>query len=269
MRFSLNKALPLVALLVGAAILGASTQARADFQVILRGTEYNSSGVAEFTSSTTFTSPTSPFSGNVTLSVGDFNITMISNITNTGSGSTKHSSTINLNYTGTTGSNSDSLLVEVLGSNYVSPSVGPAVISSNGSPSTTGLSANSLTMTSGVINTDPTSLTTVTAGTTTLAGTPLGSQLGMTTGTGSMGAASSVLQPNPAGGSVFTIANPFAFYQTYTFSGFTTTNDSGSFSSGSTVSTVPAPASLLLLLTGLPALGGYSWLRRRKAVQPA
>jgi hypothetical protein len=35
------------------------------------------------------------------------------------------------------------------------------------------------------------------------------------------------------------------------------------------VSAVPAPAGVLLVMAGLPVLGGFSWLRRRKAVQAA
>jgi hypothetical protein len=251
-----------------------ASAARADFQLIIRATEYNSSGVAEASQSANTSSATSPFQltavfQNAT-ALPDFTITVVTNTVNSGSGSTHHGITINVTYNGPTGSSSDSLLIEVLGSNYNDP-VKPdfSQISSNASPSTSGLAANSLVMTSGVINTNPTSLNTVTNGTTTLTNTPLDSQSGETTGSGSIGSASSVLLPNPVTGSVFNINNPFAFYQTYTFSGFTNTAQNATLSGGSTVAPVPEPATCLLLLTGLPVLGGYGWLRRRKAVKPA
>ncbi len=65
---------------------------------------------------------------------------------------------------------------------------------------------------------------------------------------------------------MFSIVNPFSFYQTYTFSDFTNSAKAGSLSAGSTVAAVPAPAGLVLALTGLPVFGA-GWLRRRRALQ--
>jgi hypothetical protein len=73
------------------------------------------------------------------------------------------------------------------------------------------------------------------------------------------------LTPNPVTGAGFNQSGSrFSFYQAYTFNDFTTTG-AGSLSSGSSinVSAVPAPAGLILALTGLPAV---AWIRRRKAV---
>jgi uncharacterized repeat protein (TIGR01451 family) len=61
----------------------------------------------------------------------------------------------------------------------------------------------------------------------------------MTTATGTIGAASSVLNPNPDVGPVFAISDPFTFYQTYRFGGFTTTNLAGSLTAGSRLDAVP------------------------------
>jgi hypothetical protein len=163
-------------------------------------------------------------------SLPDFVITVVSNASTTGPGFSAHGATVNLQYNGSgTGANSDALLVEVLGDSYVNPTAGPAVITSNASPSTSGLTATNVVMTSGVLDG-----TVALSGT---AGTTLTGQMGMTTGTGEMGAgqASSVLTPNPATGATFTIADPFTFYQTYTFAGFANTNQNGTFTAGTTV----------------------------------
>jgi len=195
-------------------------------------------------------------------SVGNFSITLVTNIATTGPGFTAASQTLNITYNGPTGPTSDRLIVEVLGNMFTNPTA-PAVsvITSNGSPSTSGLAATNVTMTSGVIAGNVLALG--------AAGTTLGGQLGTSTGTGSMGNASSVLTPNPITGASFAIVNPFSFYQTYTISGFANSGLAGSLSAGSTVSSVPAPAGLVLALAGLPVLGAAGWMRRRKAAQMA
>jgi len=255
------KFLPFVAaVLTGVAMLGAQQQARANF--IIRATDLTSGNVVNATATTTGLSA-GDGSGSLVFNsaVGNFTITLVTNIATTGPGFTSASQTLNVTYTGPTGVNSDKLIVEVLGNMFSNPtSPPPAVITSNGSPSTSGLMASSVTMTSGVISGNVVALG--------AAGTTLGGQLGMTTGTGSMGSSSSVLSPNPVNGPTFAIPNPFTFYQTYTFNGFTNTAEAGSLSAGSTVST-PAPAGVLLAAAGLPLLGGYGWLRRRKAVKTA
>jgi len=195
--------------------------------------------------------------------VGNFSITLVTNIATTGPGFTSASETINITYNGPVVPNSDTLIIEILGNNFSNPTA-PALseITSNASPSTSGLLAGDttmtgVTMTSGVIAGNVVALG--------AAGTTLGSQLGMTTGTGTMGGASSILTPNPITGAQFNIVNPFSFYQTFTVTGFGNTAAAGSISAGSTVSSVPAPAGLMLALTGLPVLGASRWLRRRQA----
>jgi hypothetical protein len=202
-------------------------EARITPSYAIRATELNSLGVVE--ASNTQTSPLGPGNFfNAQFMLPDFSIVVVGNNSTTGPSFASHSTTINMLYTGPTGASSDSVLIEVLGDSYTTPPAGPAEITSNGSPSTGGLQASSVVMTSGVIN-----------GTATLSSTPgttLSGQLGQTTGTGSIGSSSSVLSPNPTqSGGVFTIANPFTFYQTYTFGGFTTTNQAGSLSAGTTV----------------------------------
>ncbi len=197
----------------------------------IRATEFDS--LKNVVASSTQTSPNGPGSAfNAIFTLPDFSITIVGNNSNIGSTYAAHSTTINMLYTGPTGANSDSILIEVLGDSYVTPSAGPAQITSNASPSTSGLQASTVTMTSGVLNGDVA-----------LSGTPgttLNGQLGQTLGAGSVGTASSVLLPNPTvSGSVFTLANPFTFYQTYTFGGFNTTGLAGSMSAGSEVDAVP------------------------------
>jgi hypothetical protein len=237
-----------------AVALGASSQTRADFTI--RATEVSSGGVVEKSDLQTKTSNPAGFFNYSSTILPDFTVTLVTHITTTGAGFSSASTTININYTGPTGANSDKLIIEVLSNNFSNPTApATSVITSNGSPSTSGLLANSLVMTSGVV---------ANGATLGAAGTTLGGQLGMTTGTGSIGSASSLLSPNPVTGATFSIANPFSFYQTYTFSGFGNSGQAGSLSAGSTVAAVPAPAGLVLALAGLPVFG-LGWLRRRKA----
>jgi hypothetical protein len=257
----LRKFLPLgVAALVGAAVLGASTPARADF--ILRTTDVLSGGAVNGSITTGLAASNPDGSGSVTLSgvVGNFSISIVTHISTVGPGAQVASSdTINITYNGPTGASSDKLIIEVLANKFTNIALGSSsTITSNGSPSTSGLAATSVVMTSGVIAGNVVALG--------AAGTTLDSQLGMTTGTGTMGSASSVLNPNPVSDGAFGAPNPFSFYQTYTFMGFTNSAQAGSLSAGSTVSAVPEPGGIALALAGLSAMAGGGLLRRRKAV---
>jgi len=271
--FRLRKFLSLMAIpLIGTAILLAPTPAHANFEFIIRATEYGPGGgsmVATETATSGVFVGSNPGAvlGSLSASFDAYTIAATTNIGSTGPGFSSASTTINVGYTGTSG---DSLLIEVLAWNLPNPTVGTqAVITSNGSPSTTGLAA-SVIMQSGVL---ATSTNAFGSNTGTIATTiaNMGSQLGQTTGSGSMGGASSILVPNPVTGAVFAIPGagsvPYSFYQSYQFTG-PTNNGTGSLSAGSTVLATPAPAGLLLVLTGLPALG-IRWLRRHKTVQPA
>jgi len=207
--------LPLIgAALVGAAVLGASAPARADF--ILRATDVlgpgSGSTVTDFFS-TGLLASAADGSGAAVLNhvVGNFSITLVTHISTTGPGFTSDSDTINITYNGPAGANSDKLIVEVLANKFSNPTA-PALasISSNGSPSTSGLAATSVVMTSGVILGNITALNVATVGSP--APALLGGQLGTTTGSGSMGNASSVLNPNPVGGASFNLSStPFSF----------------------------------------------------------
>ena len=255
--FGLKRLMFLTAFLVGAAMLGTANQAEANF--IVRATDLSSGG-SVIASITDTDISNADGSGTHTYNhpVGDFSIVLNTNIATTGPGFTSVSDTLNITYNGPTAPNSDTLIIEVLG-NFFSNPTAPAlsIITSNGSPSTAGLVASSVIMTSGVIAGNVVALG--------AAGTTLGGQLGMTTATGTMGSVGSALVPNPVNGTSFNIPNPFSFYQTYTISGFSNSNQLGSISAGSTVHTaaVPAPAGLLMVLTGLPLLGVAGWLRRR------
>jgi len=244
--------------LVGTAVaVGAPTRVHAAFTI--RATDLTSGNVVN-ASVTQSGASAGDGSGSLVFNstVGNFSITLVTNIATTGPGFTSASQTINITYNGPTGVNSDKLIIEVLGTQFTNPTA-PAlsIITSNGSPSTSGLQASSVIMTSGVIAGNVAALG--------AAGTTLGGQLGMTTGTGSMGTASSILTPNPVSGAQFAIVNPFSFYQTYTFNGFAD-NGAGSLSAGSSVSSVPAPAGLVLVLAGLPVFGIYGWRRRKAAL---
>jgi len=256
----------LAAVLAGAALFWAPTPARADF--IIRATDLASGGGVN-ASVTQSGLSNADGSGSLVFNstVGNFSITLVTNIATTGPGFTAASQTINITYNGpTVGSSagSDTLIIEILGNKFTNPSTGSAQITSNSSPSTSGLLAtngtnNAVVMTSGVISGNVLALG--------AAGTTLGGQLGQSTGSGTMGGASSVLNPNPATGAVFNIPNPFTFYQTYTIKDFQTSGQAGSLSGGSTVNAVPAPAGLILALTGVPLLGLANRLRRRKTLQ--
>jgi hypothetical protein len=262
-------------LMVGAVWLGTPTQARADFTI--RVTEFNSSGT-EVTSAVQTVTSANAFIGNfggqaeysttfVQPSLDHFSIAIVSDITNTGAGSTSVSTTINIGYNGQTGANSDTLLIEVLGTGFSSPSAGtPSYITdSNSGVSTTGLGANNVTATSGVLDSTVTTLNALTSGSSTVNGTILSGQQGQVSQTGGIGpGVASVLSSNPAVGSKFPIPNSFGFYQTYQFGDFTTTG-TGGFTAGTTVST-PAPAAVVLGLTGVPVIALAGWLRRRKTI---
>jgi len=269
--FRLRKFLSLMAVpLIGAAILAAPSQAHATFTLQIRATEYTGtgSGAPENSTATATSSGPSPLFTSANLSLADFSINIVTSILTSGTGMlTGTSTTINMTWNGTNPGNT--VLVEVLATMLAIPPGGPAAITSNASPSTSGLAAASVTMTSGVmagtssLNPEPG---------TALGATPLAGQLGMTTGTGSMGSASSVLVPNPAtNGGVFMVpTGGYSFYQTFNLNTFSMNGGpAGSLSSGSQVVPVPAPAGLVLLVSGLPALGGFQWLRRRKTVKAA
>jgi hypothetical protein len=260
------------ALLGGAVILGAPAQARANLQI--RFTEVDSTNhvIATTTSSVQANGNNSFQSFNTSL--GDFSITAANNITTTGGFVTAHSETINLTYNGATlGSSGPKLLVEYIGDGYVAPPSSTAFITNNSSPSSSGLTVNSVSQSSSVISGNQVGSGIAAApavGSVYTSYFAAGVLLGTTVSTGAVGSGTSgVLTPNPGIGPNFALTTPFTFYQIYGFSNFGTTNQAGSLSAGSNVSSVPAPAALVLALTGLPVLGVSGWLRRRRALRTA
>lgn len=252
--FRFQNFLPLIGTaLAGAAVFGMPAPTQADFTV--RVTDVNSvSGTS--TSTQTLVAPTG--AGNFVglfNNVGNFTVNIVTAIANTGPGFSSASETLNI--TRGSGNGTDTLIVEILDNNFSNPTA-PSVsfISSNGSPSTAGLIATSVIMTSGVL---------ANGATLGLAGTTLGGQLGETIGAGTMGSGSSVLTPNPVTGASFPIFNQFSFYQTYSISGFNNDKGStGSLSAGSSVTATPEPGTVAMALTALPLLG-LAYARRRRA----
>jgi len=245
-----------------AAFAFATTQAHATLYI--RTTEYDSTGTQigqHVTAPVAFVPPTGSILDS--FSLGAFTISVVNNLVTSTDGTTHHSEVINMHYAGGTGGSSERLVVEFLGSSYVSPPSSPpnAFVTSNASPSTSGLAASSVAMYSGV-----TSLTSLGAGAVTFAtvsanvDSPASS---LTTGIGSMGSSSSVLLPNPANSPGFSLTAPFNFYQALTFSGFTNSGLDGSISAGSSISNTPEPSSIALAAAGLPILG-LVWARRRR-----
>jgi len=259
-EFMFRKSMFMVAALAGAAVLTAPAPAHAD--LIIRVTSLDSSGgfIDSQFDLKPLSDPMPPASGQGAVFTGlggGFNITIATNISVSANGTTSQSMTVNLSYTGPTGAGtSNQLVVEFLGTNYITPVSPPlAYITSNASPSSGTLQADSVTMVSGVSVTN--------AGLPGTAGDTSG-LMGLTTGTGVMTSAATILTPNPVVGAGFNQSgSKFSFYQAITFKDFTTTGG-GDISAGSFVTTVPAPAGLILMLTGVPALAVPAWLRRRK-----
>jgi len=248
------------------ALAVAAADARADLTV--RVSSFDSSN--NLTASTSFTTVGNPpysgaSAGNgsafsvdaFSFGIGGVSLTATSP---TGTGTTSHSMTINIsNYTGPTGASSNKLLVEFLGTGYTLPA-GSSQVTANGSPSTSGLAATTVTLVSSVSTTNAGLSATPTFPAT----TPTGAA-GTASASGSMGGASSVLTPNPTNGAIFSHGT-YSFYQAISFSGFTNNNQSGSLSAGSAVVAVPEPMTLISAFVGLSSLGMYR-LRRRKAVE--
>jgi len=252
-------------MLVWLAAIMLAVPATASADLIIRVTSEDSTNAVldQHTSTLVLPSPM-PSLSSLTLATGltgGFDVTVSTNVSTVTPASVAHSLTINLSYSGPTGGLSNHLIVEFLGTNYGSPvSPPPVFIMSNGSPSTSGLQANLVTMISGVSVTNNTSLP----------GTPgsgSGFSLGQTLGTGTMGlgAASSLLNPNPANGAVFSqTGSLFSFYQAFDFDQFLNSG-AGSISAGSFLGpVVPAPAGFVTAGIGLVGFGGLAAWRKLK-----
>jgi len=267
-----RNSLPLVALLLGAVLFAAPTAAHAGLQI--RFTEVDSTNHVIGTSTTS----TVQVNTNGTLqlfnsSTTDFSITTANNITTTGGVVTAHSETINVTYNGATlGASGPKLLVEFIGDGYLAPPSSTAFITNNASPSNSGLTVNSVTQSSSVVNGNQVG-SGIAAGPVTgtvYTGYFTSGLLGTSNSSGAVGAnTSGVLLPNPGVGPQFALTTPFTFYQEYSFSNFGTTGQAVALSAGSNVTNTPAPAGLVLALAALPVLGIGAWVRRRKAAPTA
>jgi len=255
----------LAAVVLIAAATAIQNQAHAAFQI--RVTQLSSGGVSEASATMNFpvAGPGDTISFNFATMLPNWTGNIVSNVSTTGAGFSSHDTTNSLTYSGA--DLSKKLLIEILGDSYTNPTAGAiSTITSSGSTTGTasGLRYTSVIYTSGVIN-----------GNVSLSGTPgttLGGQMGMTTNTGLLtGAGSTNFAPNPTAGAPFAISNPFTFYQTFLISGVTR-RGSGTTSGSSEVDGVlaaPAPPALVMALCGMPAVFGYTWLRRRAATKVA
>jgi hypothetical protein len=97
--------------------------------------------------------------------------------------------------------------------------------------------------------------------------TPVGSTTPLASASASVNGTNTdnlVYTPDPAT-SLVPGAVPFTLTTVYTFTVTTDGNNTGDFNvSGSLTAAAPAPAGLVLALTGLPTLGLGAWLRRRR-----
>jgi hypothetical protein len=257
--------LPLAAVLVGAVMLGAPAAAHAGFAI--RITELSSGGALE-ASSTTLNGGGPGTTFTAIAALPDFTVNVVTNTSSFGTDFARHDTSISVTYRAGAPVGvgiSDRLLIEVLGDSYMNPMApAPSQITSNGSASsgTHGL-ADSIVMQSTVIT-----------GNVALSGTPgttlTASGMGTTTNTGAViPGFSTTFVPNPAKGAIFPISNPFTFYQTYVLQNVTVTGTASVTGATEVDAVTPVPASLILVLSGLPILGAYCWLRRRNVVQMA
>src|SRR4051794_40622020 len=109
-----------IAAVVVAGMLGVPSQARADF--IIRVTDVNSGGTINATMTATgLSAPNGSGALIFNSAVGNFTITLVTNIATTGPGFTAASQTINITYNGGTGTSSQKLIIEVLGNMFSNP----------------------------------------------------------------------------------------------------------------------------------------------------
>jgi hypothetical protein len=254
--------LPIVAALVGAAILGSPTQARAGFAVEISVNggafqaanvttldsqdatyTYSITGVVTITGSLSSTFPGSPIGAGLTL------------------GNTTH-----VQFTGTTAGS-----IEIVSSQnfFTAPTSTPLSLSSSvgGSLQTTGTGASVSSTFQGVLDNTNTNFGIGNGTLLSPGGSPLASQStpgqnasASTTGTGT---ASLVYSPGTSTNLVNS-ATPFALENILTFSGTPVLNEIVGASGTTTASPTPLPAGLVLALTGFPALGIGAWFRRRR-----
>jgi hypothetical protein len=250
--------MPLVALLVGAAILAAPAQARAAYNVEVFDDGVLQSGISVFVS------------GN---SLVFFGATTHFDITN-GSASSNNPGNqngANLGMTGNAqvmslfgaGGGTHTLSIIVSQTNWTAPTGNPLEVSSSGGGSlaATGATASATSTYQGFLDNTNTLYGTPAAGGTPLQTASTSTPPGLTNPL--VYSPAVAVNPNAPGGTAsFSLTDDLFFKVTVGAGGGT--NFGASFTTDVT-QIVPAPAGLVLALTGLPVLGVGTWLRRRRA----
>jgi hypothetical protein len=252
--------LPVVALLAGALVLGSPSQAQASYSVRVYddGVLQGGIGVLTVGNSLIFTGTTTNFS--ITNGSG------LSNNPGTEGGSNLALSSneqISTTFGATGGTHT--IRIELSQDGWSAPTGSPLTLSSSAGGSFDYLQGTNLSATQSVTATYQGFLD----NTNTLFGQPAGGSTPIQTASASrttVGTTSLVYSPGTSvntsvpGGTPFSMTDVLEF--TFTLdagSGQTTANVSAS-----TVASVPAPAGLVLALSGLPILGIGTWLRRRR-----
>jgi hypothetical protein len=225
----IRNCLPLVALLVGTAVLGAPTRANAAFTLTLHETGFTDVVV---TDNNILSGDVNPATGQISyvFAFGTFTGNIISSMSNSADAvDPAHLSTTTLNVTGVAGS---SLTVTVEDTGFTVPAIGPASMLSEISNTQSPLSNATITYQSFLNGAGGTVLT-----------------------------ESGVAGDVKASDAVTIGTNPYTLKSVTNISlklgG--TVNTTGI----TEVSAVPVPAGLVLALTGMPFLGIGCWLRRR------
>jgi hypothetical protein len=251
--FRIRNILPLAALLVGAAILGAPAQARAFFQisVFVDGTNQ---GVTTTGSAINF---------GVNATVTDFTVVVgsLTNFPGT-SASAFETNTTNNSVTATTSFATSHTVTIVVSENFWTAPGGPVLLSSSAGGSIVDAVDGGFSVAAtnqGFVDNSNTLATTVSPGGVSTTKANASASLG------GVGTDPLVYSPSPAtqtasGGTPFALTQVFV----YTFSAGAGAGDSAGGSGTVSVTTVPAPSEFVLGLTAIPFLGIGAWLRRRR-----
>lgn len=243
----------------------------ADAGLFVRVTSYDAGNIILDQEGASIADPTPDPAANInfsTFSLQGFSLVVSNNAATTGGDETNHGLTINITKN-TTGADALAvrLVVEFLGDFYVEPGAGVAVNTLSGTVTSQNLNIGSISVDSGVSNSNAALPGTV-GDTTGLAG--------LVSVSGSIlapGAAS--LVPNTDTSPIYAISNPFSSYQVFDLSGFTpTSGTSGSATLGATARVIgpgnadfptPEPASMVAwaAFAGLGAAFGYRRNRRK------
>ena len=250
--------LPVAALLVGAVILGAPTQARASFAITVFVDTVNQ-GVVLSAGSNANDFSVDP------VNVTNFHISSISSLTNwTGApDGAVMSNTTNLSIRTTFALPGTHTITIVISENgWLAPTGSPLALSSTagGTIGHVGGGSNTVFATNqGFLDNSNTLATTLTPGG---AFTPLATATAVASGTST---SNLNYTPSPGINAATPGGTPFNMTQVFSFK-FTVTGGSQSTAnvSGTVVASVPAPAGLTLALAGAPFLGVGTWLRRRR-----